>query len=290
LTTTTFCTPNQKISAESAASHAALDAGYPRRLDLLPSEELEAGAYRLRFARSDGELEAILRLRFEVFNLELGEGLEHSYLTGRDEDEFDANCHHLLVEHCEKNGDRRIVGTYRLQTVELAEAGSGFYTAGEYDLSALPPAMLANGVELGRACIAAEHRKKPVLFLLWRGLALYISHTRKRYFFGCCSLTSQDPIDGWRAYRQLEEAGALTAFQAPARPAFACAPPPPETELPPIVLPPLFDIYLRFGSQVCGPPALDSEFKTIDFLVCFDLERIDPRTRAMFFPADGDQS
>ena len=284
-----YSTPTSEACAERAASQATARAAYPKRLDLLPTEELEAGAYRLRFARSHGELEAIERLRFAVFNLELGEGLEHSFLTGRDEDEFDANCHHLLVEHCQPGAEPRIIGTYRLQTAELAAAGAGFYTNGEYDLSALPPAMLADGVELGRACIAAEHRKKPVLFLLWRGLALYISHTRKQYFFGCCSLTSQDPIDGWRAYRQLEQAGALAEFQAPARPPFACLPPLSGTELPPIVLPPLFDIYLRFGSQVCGPPALDTEFKTIDFLVCFDLGRIDPRTRAMFFPT-GEES
>ena len=33
----------------------------------------------------------------------------------------------------------------------------------------------------------------------WKGLALYMGHNRRRYLFGPCSLTSQDPWDGKRA-------------------------------------------------------------------------------------------
>ena len=50
---------------------------------------LTAGAYRLRFAESLNDLEAAYRLRFLVFNLELGEGLETAYEHGYDSDEFD---------------------------------------------------------------------------------------------------------------------------------------------------------------------------------------------------------
>ena len=47
-------------------------------------------------------------------------------------------------------------------------------------------------------------------------------------------------------------------------------------------LPKLFLTYLRFGAKVCSPPAIDREFKTIDFLVLFDFETIDEKTRRMF--------
>jgi hypothetical protein len=54
-------------------------------------------------------------LRFKVFNIELGEGLESSYQTGLDTDQFDLFCEHLLVEDkLESNPARRIVGTYRM--------------------------------------------------------------------------------------------------------------------------------------------------------------------------------
>ena len=48
-------------------------------------------------------------------------------------------------------------------------------------------------------------------------------------------------------------------------------------------LPKLFSLYLRFGARVCGPPAIDRHFKTIDYLVLLDIERLDDSARAMFF-------
>jgi putative hemolysin len=77
--------------------------------------------------------------------------LETSFATGRDEDEFDLTCHHLIVEHRESG---KIIGTYRLQTPEMAAAGHGLYTATEYDLSSLPAEVVRQSVEVGRACIA----------------------------------------------------------------------------------------------------------------------------------------
>ena len=48
--------------------------------------------YSLRLARTRREIEPALRLRFEVFNLELHEGFAESFVTGLDEDEFDRVC------------------------------------------------------------------------------------------------------------------------------------------------------------------------------------------------------
>jgi putative hemolysin len=63
---------------------------------------------------------------------------------------------------------------------------------GGFELSLLPRELLDNSVELGRACIAKGHRNTQVLFLLWKGVASYVASQRKRYLFGCCSLTGQD--------------------------------------------------------------------------------------------------
>ncbi|HYP27347.1 MAG TPA: GNAT family N-acetyltransferase [Blastocatellia bacterium] len=73
-------------------------------------------------------MDAALRLRFEVFNLELGEGLESSFQTGRDSDEFDETCHHLVVYETARG---EVVGTYRMQTSEMARAARGLYSAGQ---------------------------------------------------------------------------------------------------------------------------------------------------------------
>jgi len=46
--------------------------------------------------------------------------------------------------------------------------------------------------------------------------------------------------------------------------------------------PKLLRAYLSIGAKICGPPAVDREFKTIDFLTLLDLERISPTARARF--------
>jgi putative hemolysin len=257
-------------------------APYPFRPEALPRAEIRRGAYALRFARTRAELDAALRLRFEVFNLELREGLASSYLSGLDEDEFDATCHHLLVTDEATGG---VVGTYRLRTAETALAAGGFYSAGEFDLSRLPAEVLAGSVETGRACVAREHRGRNVLFLLWQGLAAYLAHNRKRFFFGCCSLASQDARDGLRALNLLERGGHLhPTLRVPPLAGMECAP---EgyfvVDEQRVELPRLFETYLRFGAKVCGPPAIDRAFKTIDFLVLLDTAEISERTRRLFF-------
>ncbi|NJN65056.1 MAG: GNAT family N-acetyltransferase [Acidobacteria bacterium] len=255
---------------------------YPQSSQLLPGQDIPQGHYELGFTRSLAELDEVLRLRFEVFNLELGEGLETSRETGRDLDEFDAQCHHLKVRDLRAN---RIVGTYRMQTYEMATAARGFYSADEFDLSALPERIVRESVEVGRACVAADYRNNAVLFLLWRGLATYMRHAGKRYLFGCSSLTSQDPAEGTSLLRQLEAAGHMHPhFVVPPTADYVC-PVVEDTLLPvePVKVPKLFRTYLRIGAKVCGPPAIDRRFKTIDFLILFDLDAMDEKTFRTFF-------
>ena len=257
-------------------------AGYPVRPGLLPDFEAEAGRYAVRFARTTEELDAVLRLRYEVFNLELGEGLDSSFLTRRDEDEFDATSHHLLV--CER-ASGRAVGTYRLRTSEADVESRGFYSAGEFNLACLPPQVAEESVEIGRACVAREHRNTHVLFLLWRGLAAYLGHNRKRYFFGCCSLAGTDAREGLRVLDYMGRGGHMhPTFYVPPRAGFECDGDIVEAQAaaePSI--PKLFRSYLRFGARVCGPPALDRAFKTTDFFVIFDADEMDAKTRRLFF-------
>jgi len=47
-------------------------------------------------------------------------------------------------------------------------------------------------------------------------------------------------------------------------------------------VPKLLRTYLAVGAKICGPPAIDREFKTIDFLTLIDLETLHPRVRARF--------
>ena len=252
---------------------------YPVYADLLPDKEIVEGKYAIRFARHWAELDEVMRLRFEVFNLELGEGLDESFRTGRDRDEFDATCHHLIVTERASN---RIVGTYRLRTLELAENNGGFYSAGEFDMTRLPYEFIGGAVENGRACIARAHRNTKVLLLLWKGLVAYAERNGKRYFFGCGSLPGQNPHDGLFIYNLLCQQGSLhPTFRVTPQTGYECLPESGVTPSFNIKLPPLCQMYLRFGAAIGGPPALDRDFKTIDYFVIFDLERMPAKLRQM---------
>lgn len=238
------------------------------------------GAYRLRFAKDAADLRAAKRLRFEVFHDELHEGLPANAAKGLDEDEFDAQCDHLLVESAT---DGRVVGTYRLQTAEIANAGRGFYSATEFDLAPLRADVLDRAVELGRACVAADHRNRMVLFLLWRGLAAYLLAHGKRFFFGCSSLTSQRPAEGLALAVRFARDGVMwDGGVVHPKPEFACDASESEIARASVRVPTLFFTYLRHGAVLCGPPAIDRAFGTIDFLTLLDCARMDARQFASF--------
>ena len=48
-------------------------------------------------------------------------------------------------------------------------------------------------------------------------------------------------------------------------------------------LPGLFRAYMRHGAKVCGPPAIDTVFKTVDFPVLLDSHALPPAMRRLFF-------
>ncbi|HWA15358.1 MAG TPA: GNAT family N-acyltransferase [Gemmatimonadales bacterium] len=273
----------QHLPHDPATAFAPRELGvpYPTTPEARPAGALNAGRYTVRFAASVEDLDAIQRLRFEVFNLELGEGLDSAFDSGRDHDDLDPLLHHLLIA----TADGDVVGTYRLQTSDMAARQRGFYSAGEYDLSTMPAEFIANAVEVGRACVAKGHRNGRVLNLLWRGLAMYLIHNRKRYLFGCCSLTSQEPALGIATWRKLSADGSTDPrIMVPALPGFSCEP----VDEAEVVrqaphIPPLFQSYLNLGAKVCSAPALDRTFKTIDFLVALDVTALDEHSYRFFF-------
>ena len=234
-------------------------------------------SYTTRLVRNLEELHAAQSLRYEVFNLELNEGLAASSATGRDEDPFDEVCDHLLVEH---RPTREVVGTYRLQTGTSAARNRGFYSAQEFDFAPFE-AHRAEIIELGRACVHQHHRNLIVLGLLWKGIADYARERGGRYLCGCSSLTSQDAAVGASAYADLCRRNLAPAeWRTRPLPHYECSLEQLAAE--PVKIPKLLRAYLSMGAKICGPPALDREFKTIDFLTLLDLENLPTLVRARF--------
>jgi putative hemolysin len=234
-------------------------------------------SYTVRLARETADIEAAQRLRFEVFNLELNEGLDAAYLSGLDADRFDECCDHLLVEETRTGA---VVGTYRLQTGQLAAANHGYYSAQEFDFAPFEP-IRCETVELGRACVHKNHRKLSVLNLLWRGIAVYAIERKARYLIGCSSLTSQDAAAGLAMYQSLTAEHLVDeAFRTDAIGAYRITSAAVLDTPPPV--PKLLRAYLSIGAKICGPPALDQDFKTIDFLTLLDLRALPEAVRNHF--------
>jgi len=233
--------------------------------------------YATRLARNAEEIRAAQVLRYEVFNLELNEGLASSYATGLDTDPFDAVCDHLLVEHVPSGS---IVGTYRLQMGTSAKANHGYYCAQEFHFDVFEP-LRDQIVELGRACVHKQHRNLVVLGLLWKGIADYAKTRGARYLMGCSSLTSQDPAVGASAYADLCRKHLVAPeWRTTPLPAYECSLRQVAAE--PVQIPKLLRAYLTMGAKICGAPALDTQFKTIDFLTLLDLDSLHPLARMRF--------
>jgi putative hemolysin len=234
--------------------------------------------YTVRLAQSPADVQAAQALRFQVFNLELNEGLAHSYATGLDADPFDAVCDHLIVEHV---SSQQIVGTYRLQTGASAAKHLGYYCQQEFHFEVYEP--LRNQiVELGRACVHRQHRNFFVLGLLWKGIADYAVERGGRYLIGCSSLTTQEPAAGASAYTELcRNHLAAPQWRTEPLPSHEC--PLDAITEDKTAIPKLLRAYMTVGAKICGPPALDRQFKTIDFLTLLDIEGLTAAARERFF-------
>jgi putative hemolysin len=251
-----------------------------RPVSALRIEAVSDGKYIAKMVENASEFEAVLRLRFEVFRRELS--FAETPAGGLDFDEYDLQCKHIVVT---EKATGKTVGTYRLKTIEEAQNAEGFCAFEEFGIEALPFEMLEKSVELGRACIAREHRNSRVLFLLWRVVAKFLEQHEKRYLFGCCSIFTQDGEVAAKILRQLKSNDHLhETIEVKPRPDKVCLPEnfdPEKAEE--IELPALVNIYLRIGAKICGDPAIDREFGTVDYFVIFDLAEINAKYRKLFF-------
>ena len=231
-----------------------------------------SGPLRVRLATSGDDIDAAQALRYRVFYEGLGAQPRSEMLRRRrDMDRFDDDCDHLLVldQSC---GGGLVVGTYRLLRRQAAARLGGFYSADEYDL-ALLLAQPGEILELGRSCVDPTYRHRPVMQLLWSGIAAYVFHHDIALMFGCASLRGTDP-DALAAplsylhYYHLAPLSlrprALTEryVDMRRRGIGACDP-----GLALAALPPLIKGYLRLGGFVGDGAVIDEQFNTTDVCI-----------------------
>lgn len=242
-----------------------------------PTLQICTTSHEVSLATTFAEIDAAMRLRFEVFNLELKEGLSVSYERGFDRDAYDAWCDHLIVKD---RASQQVVGTYRLLRQSIAERNTGFYSENEFDLDNLKR-LPGEALELGRSCVAAAHRSFAVINLLWSAITQYAVANGISRMFGCASLHAAGAAEVHALYCHLSREH-LAPENSRVTPQPACRLP----RVEPMRLnerelrrriPPLLKGYLRAGAVVCGEPAFDVEFGTADVLVLLETAQMTAR-------------
>ncbi len=236
--------------------------------------ELRSGTLGVRIATKTAEIDAAQALRYRVFYEEMGAHPDApTFAARRDSDRFDPIADHLLVvDHAIGTGPEGVVGTYRLIRAEAAAKVGGFYSADEYDLTAVL-SFPGKVMELGRSCVDVKYRNRAVMQLLWRGIAAYVFKHGIGLMFGCASLHGTDPdalameLSYLHAHhlappelrpRAVQSRYVEMRRQDPAKldPMRALA-----------ALPPLIKGYLRLGGFVGDGAVIDSQFNTLDVAI-----------------------
>lgn len=244
----------------------------------------------VRLASTPAEVEETLRLRYRVFNEEMGEGLPESELHKMDKDEYDDFCDHLIV--LDEARDNMIVGTYRIIRSRIAKENKGFYSETEFNIASLYD--IGDEVaELGRSCVHEDYRDGSVINMLWKGLGWYVNEFNVRYLVGCGSIHETDPELASKVYAWFREKGALADGRFKAEPLATHKldgfdPNFQIDDMKEITrsVPGLLKGYLRGGAKIVGEPALDSVFGVIDFFLAFDSEEITRRYGKQYLGRD----
>lgn len=237
--------------------------------------------YSLVLSTDAAHRTAAQRLRYDVFSSEPGFAIPPG-ADGRDEDRFDYYCDHLLVRD---NRTDDFVGCYRMLPPDAAISAGGYYTATEFDLTALDPAS-SRVVEMGRAVVRPEHRSGSVLGLMWAGILHYLEVTGLEWVMGCVSVPMQataadQPGANVRGVRDLllaKHGSSEDRRVTPLNPVVVDGrtldeiAPPSRTSIPP-----LLRGYLRLNAVICGEPAHDPDFGVADFVALLGLHEANTR-------------
>ena len=160
----------------------------------------EKTPYSIKFAADQEEVRAAQRLRYKVFNIEQGKGLDSAEADGIDRDEYDDVSVHLVVTA--EDAAMPVVGTYRIILAQQSGLDMGLYSEREYEIKGLEK-ILRHTLEVGRSCVDPAYRNGTVVALLWAGCSEIMARSAMRYLVGCVSLEDTRPAAGWAVYEHL---------------------------------------------------------------------------------------
>ncbi|MDP3705733.1 MAG: GNAT family N-acyltransferase [Legionellaceae bacterium] len=229
---------------------------------------LKVNAYSTTFsihiAETVEEIESCLLLRTKYFKS------TNTPFMGRDEDEYDQHCCHLMVTDEKAN---ETVGTYRLMRSDVAEKNIGYYCETKFDLSNIKSQNFKL-VELGRLCTLSEYRHKNIVGMLWHGIYEYLDFYDLDYLSGCVSLPPDQPdlTSKVYAYAKYKKMIAAPEFLVRPHPTYVDTTFDADYVIDDIrqikkELPKLFLSYLVLNTKVCGPSCHDGILNFKEFYI-----------------------
>lgn len=242
--------------------------------------------FTARLARTEEDLHAAQRLRYEVFVAELGgDGPLVDHDARLERDRFDPYFDHLLLADESRGGE--IVGVYRvLRDDQAAEAGQ-FYSEDEYDLSVLK----SSGrriMELGRSCLAEGYRGGAAMYHLWNGLARYVAEHGIEILFGVASFHGTDtdalaqPLSLLHHRHLAPEPLRVRTVPAHYQPLDLVPEHQIDRRAAMLQVPALIKAYLRLGGFVGDGAFIDHTFNTTDVCLVMDTAQLNARQKTIY--------
>ena len=242
--------------------------------------------FHVRLAKSEADLEAAQRLRYEVFIEELGgAGALVDHENRLERDRFDPYFDHLILT--DESAGGAVVGAYRVLRDDQAAAAGQFYSEDEYDLTALK----ASGrrlMELGRSCLAPAYRGGAGMYHLWTGLASYVTDHEIDILFGVASFHGTDPEALAQPLSLLHHRHlAPEELRVKTQPAhYQPMNLMPEDQIDRrqamLQVPALIKAYLRLGGFVGDGAYVDHAFNTTDICLVMDTERLSKTQKSIY--------
>lgn len=240
-----------------------------------------AGAYETRFASSPADVEAAQRLRhMAFFTFRDAPGRP----DGRDADDFDDRCLHLLVED-RKSGT--LVATLRLLPLGSGAQIRDTYSAQYYDLDALRD-FDRPMIEMGRFCMAPGQRDPNILRAALAAVTRLVDREGAELLFGCSSFHGTDTAAYADAFAMLKEGHLaprrwLPRIKAPNVFRFARAlRRKPDRARALKTMPPLLRSYLTMGGWVSDHAVVDRDLNTLHVFTGLEIGAIPAaRVRAL---------
>ena len=252
--------------------------------------KIDTDRFEVRLAETQQDVAAAQRLRYKVFVEEMGaHASDEEHAARQERDEYDPYFEHLLLIDTQAKGDPldRVCGVYRLMRGSAARAGIGFYGASEYDLSKLKN-FDRETLELGRSCIAKEHRGGLGMHMLWNALGQYVTAHDIGVLFGVASFHNADPAPIAEALSYLHHNHlAPPELRVKALPENRA-----EMNLIPAdeinkrralqLIPSLIKAYVRLGGYVGEGAFVDHDFNTVDVCLIMDTQTMTDKYRAYY--------